>query len=206
MQRSARVGRRTSRDPASRHSVAPPRQAAVAVESTGRLLRVDRQAACKRPLAPSTAAASDKQQSLTWTPRRWYRVVGAAPCPTAGREPPLLLLSIGSRVAGRVLQHEGDRPQTTGSDDCKGDVGAVRVRLCDAGVGRVQSPRISGAARPNRVSGATIASLESDRPDGPRVDDAYGDRALVPRPIRSVATPHGWIVAQALASRRSPGA
>jgi hypothetical protein len=29
--------------------------------------------------------------------------------------------------------------------------------------------------------------------------DRFGDRALVPRPIRSVATPHGWIVAEGIA-------
>jgi hypothetical protein len=39
----------------------------------------------------------------------------------------------------------------------------------------------------------------SDRHDRPGADDPYGDRALVPRPIRSVATPHGWIVADAIA-------
>jgi hypothetical protein len=47
-------------------------------------------------------------------------------------------------------------------------------------------------------------SLSSSGPAPPR--DRNGDRALVPRPIRSVATPHGWIVAQALASRGSPRA
>jgi hypothetical protein len=31
--------------------------------------------------------------------------------------------------------------------------------------------------------------------------DRKGDRALVPRPIRSVTTPHGWIVANAIVRR-----
>jgi hypothetical protein len=43
----------------------------------------------------------------------------------------------------------------------------------------------------------TIASLAATAGVGER----NGDRALVPRPIRSVATPHGWIVADALAGR-----
>ena len=32
-----------------------------------------------------------------------------------------------------------------------------------------------------------------------------GDRALVPRPLRSVATPHGWIVANAIARCEAAG-
>src|SRR5438309_8585073 len=41
------------------------------------------------------------------------------------------------------------------------------------------SPKLSGAAPPNRASRATIAFLESDRPGAPRAGDAYGD---IPRP------------------------
>jgi hypothetical protein len=37
------------------------------------------------------------------------------------------------------------------------------------------SPKLSGAAPPNRARRATIAFLESDRPDAPRAGDAYGD-------------------------------
>jgi hypothetical protein len=39
-------------------------------------------------------------------------------------------------------------------------------------------------------------------PERRRADERKGDRALVPRTIRSVATPHGWIVAESLARRR----
>ena len=39
-------------------------------------------------------------------------------------------------------------------------------------------PKLSGASPPNRASCATIAFLESDRPDVPRAGDAYGDIPL----------------------------
>jgi hypothetical protein len=38
-----------------------------------------------------------------------------------------------------------------------------------------RSPELSDAPPPNRASRATIAFLESDRPDAPRAGDAYGD-------------------------------
>jgi hypothetical protein len=47
----------------------------------------------------------------------------------------------------------------------------------------VQSPKLSGAAPPNRASRATIAFLQSDRPDATRAGDAYGDIAIVPFPV-----------------------
>jgi|SRR5450755_759950 len=64
----------------------------------------------------------------------------------------------------------------------------------------------------SRTEAATLRSrrLESRaEPSGrspscaPRVASRhrFGDRALIPRPIRSVATPHGWIVAEAFTSR-----
>jgi hypothetical protein len=37
---------------------------------------------------------------------------------------------------------------------------------------RSLSPKLSGASPPNRASRATIAFLESDRPDAPRAGDA----------------------------------
>ena len=43
-----------------------------------------------------------------------------------------------------------------------------------------RSPELSDAAPPNRASRATIAFLESDRPDAPRAGDAYGDASIVP--------------------------
>jgi hypothetical protein len=39
----------------------------------------------------------------------------------------------------------------------------------------LRPPKLSSAAPPNRATGATIAFLESDRPEGPRASDAYGD-------------------------------
>jgi hypothetical protein len=41
------------------------------------------------------------------------------------------------------------------------------------------SLKLSGAVLRNRAAGATSAFLESDRPDGPRADDAYGDAGVV---------------------------
>ncbi len=46
----------------------------------------------------------------------------------------------------------------------------------------VHSPKLTGAAPPNRASRATIAFLESDRPDAPRADDSYGDIGTARRP------------------------
>ena len=40
--------------------------------------------------------------------------------------------------------------------------------------------QLSGAAAPNRAGRATIAFLESDRPDAPRAGDAYGDLPIAP--------------------------
>ena len=50
------------------------------------------------------------------------------------------------------------------------------LRRHAAGRGRLRSPKLSGAAPPNRASRATIAFLESDRPGAPRAGDAYGRR------------------------------
>jgi len=41
----------------------------------------------------------------------------------------------------------------------------------------VLSPKLSSAVPLNCASRATIAFLESDRPDAPRAGDAYGDEA-----------------------------
>jgi hypothetical protein len=48
-----------------------------------------------------------------------------------------------------------------------GDDAGVGIRRFDAGAGRAQSPKRTGAATPNPASGARIAFLESDRPPAP---------------------------------------
>jgi hypothetical protein len=49
---------------------------------------------------------------------------------------------------------------------------------------------------------ATVATIALSS-HGLASRDRIGDRALVPRPIRSIATPHGWIVANAIVSGRT---
>jgi hypothetical protein len=63
--------------------------------------------------------------------------------------------------------------------DRKGDEALAGIEADGRVGGRSDSPKLSGAAPPNRASRATIALLESDRPDAPRASDAYGDVALV---------------------------
>jgi hypothetical protein len=46
-------------------------------------------------------------------------------------------------------------------------------------------PKLSGAAPPNRASRATIAFLESNRPDAPRPGDAYCDDWIAVSPAVS---------------------
>ena len=43
----------------------------------------------------------------------------------------------------------------------------------------VLPPKLSSADRANRATHATVAFLESDRPDGPRPGDPYGDDTIV---------------------------
>jgi len=57
---------------------------------------------------------------------------------------------------------------------------ATPVPAKDGAAALVLSPKLSGAAAPNRASRATIAFLESDRPDAPRAGDAYGDLPIAP--------------------------
>src|SRR5437764_3425998 len=54
----------------------------------------------------------------------------------------------------------------------------VGISATSGSGGRSQSPKLSGAAPPNRASRATIAFLESDRPGAPRAGDAYGDKSI----------------------------
>jgi hypothetical protein len=63
---------------------------------------------------------------------------------------------------------------------------SASVRAHDSTIGAIVSardralslpPKLSGAAPPNRASRATIAFLESDRPNAPQAGDAYGDQA-----------------------------
>ena len=56
----------------------------------------------------------------------------------------------------------------------------VRILIAASSSSLVLSPKLSSAAPPNRASRATIAFLESDRPDRPRAGDAYGDVPIVP--------------------------
>jgi hypothetical protein len=51
----------------------------------------------------------------------------------------------------------------------------VRISTAPSSPSLALSPKLSSAAPPNRASRATIAFLESDRPDAPRAGDAYGD-------------------------------
>jgi hypothetical protein len=49
--------------------------------------------------------------------------------------------------------------------------------VSDPAAALLESPKLSSAAPPKCVRRATIAFLESDRPDGPGAGDAYGDQA-----------------------------
>jgi hypothetical protein len=51
----------------------------------------------------------------------------------------------------------------------------VRISIARRNSPLALSPKLSGAAPPNGASRATIAFLESDRPNTPRAGDAYGD-------------------------------
>ena len=54
----------------------------------------------------------------------------------------------------------------------------LRIGGSRAGERSVIAQTLSGAARTYRASCATIGFLESDRPDGPRAGDAYGDKGI----------------------------
>jgi hypothetical protein len=80
----------------------------------------------------------------------------------------------------------------------------VRFSATPGGCWLADSPKLSGAAPPNRASRETIAFLESDRPDAPRAGDAYDDKAE-PTPGSFGANPRARIWANPIV-RRAPTA
>jgi hypothetical protein len=56
----------------------------------------------------------------------------------------------------------------------------VKTIASTPSAGLLPSPKLGGVASPNRASRATIAFLESNRPDAPGPGDAYGDEAIAP--------------------------
>jgi hypothetical protein len=65
--------------------------------------------------------------------------------------------------------------RSLGWDERSGDVGGVRIRLHDAGAGRVQSPKLERPVLRSAVGAGTIVFSESSRPDGLGADERNGD-------------------------------
>jgi hypothetical protein len=91
------------------------------------------------------------------------RVVRAAPCPTAGREPPLLLLSIGSRVAGRVLCHGRVRRAPRAPARALRESERPRWRRCRSDETRAPDERdpLNSVVRPDRSGRMLLGRKEA---------------------------------------------
>jgi hypothetical protein len=86
----------------------------------------------------------------------------------------------------------GDSPTEGGTPSCHGT--GYQLRTFGS-----PSDRSGGPARRRRPHSRWRKGRLLSFEEAPGTRDAFGDQALVPGPIRSVATPHGWIVAEAIA-------
>ena len=94
-------------------------------------------------------------------------------------------LSVGARL--RARDPVGDVWITWPAG--RGTSFAAKASASAGATGRSDPPKLRGAAPLDRASHATIAFLESDRPDRPRAGDAYGDGRVVSAVARPASAP-----------------